>query len=243
MKDNFSTQADVYARYRPTYPPELFDFILKHTPGRMFAWDCATGNGQTARELAKHFDTVYATDISQKQLDNAVQADNIFYSNQPAEHTDFPPSCFDLITVSQALHWLRFDDFYAEVRRTGKRNAILATWMYTRLPITSEIEMIIHKLYSDILGKYWDSERKHVDANYSTIPFPFEEIKTPSFEIRFNWTLAELEGYFNSWSALQNYLKDGNESPIGQIIEEIAPLWKKDRMEVVFPIVMKLGRI
>ena len=30
MKDNFSKQADTYAKYRPTYPQELFDFIFSH---------------------------------------------------------------------------------------------------------------------------------------------------------------------------------------------------------------------
>jgi hypothetical protein len=54
MKDNFSRQADAYAKYRPGYPPELFDFILKYVEGRSAAWDCATGNGQSAMSLAKH---------------------------------------------------------------------------------------------------------------------------------------------------------------------------------------------
>ncbi len=104
MKDNFSIQADVYAKYRPDYPKELFDFILSHIHSKGIAWDCATGNGQTAKELAKHFEKVYATDISQKQLDNAEQASNIFYSIQAAEQTNFPANSFDLVSVSQALH-------------------------------------------------------------------------------------------------------------------------------------------
>ena len=104
MKDIFSSQSDGYAKYRPGYPKELFDFILKHPEKRIAAWDCATGNGQTAKELAKHFEQVYATDISSMQLANAEQLPNIFYSLQPAEQTKFENSSFDLITVSQALH-------------------------------------------------------------------------------------------------------------------------------------------
>ncbi len=71
MKDNFSRQAAGYARYRPSYPPELFDFILSYVKERTIAWDCATGNGQTAIVLAGLFEKVYATDISRKQLDQA----------------------------------------------------------------------------------------------------------------------------------------------------------------------------
>src|SRR5689334_1149416 len=114
MKDNFSKQASLYARYRPVYPPELFSFILNHIEKKDSAWDCATGNGQTAKELAKHFDKVHATDISQKQLDQAEQASNIFYSLQAAEQTNFSDNQFDLVTVSQALHWFDFDKFYTE---------------------------------------------------------------------------------------------------------------------------------
>jgi len=78
MKDNFSKQASVYAKYRPTYPPALFDFILKQIKNKQAAWDCGTGNGQAAKELAKHFEKVFGTDISQKQIDNAYKASNIF---------------------------------------------------------------------------------------------------------------------------------------------------------------------
>ena len=66
MKDNFSKQANLYAKFRPEYPSELYDFILQHIDNKGIAWDCATGNGQAAKVLAKHFETVFATDISQK---------------------------------------------------------------------------------------------------------------------------------------------------------------------------------
>src|SRR6185295_14341267 len=101
MKDNFSKQAAVYAKYRPTYPQELFSFILGHIENKQLALDCGTGNGQSAKELAKYFGKVFATDISQKQIDKAHRAANIFYSVQPAERTNFPDNNFDLITVSQ----------------------------------------------------------------------------------------------------------------------------------------------
>lgn len=120
MKDNFSKQAAGYAKYRPVYPPELYDFILANAPRKQAAWDCGTGNGQAANELAKTFDKVYATDISQKQIEKAVQQSNIFYSVQPAEQTNFPGNSFDLITVAQALHWFKFDDFYTELKRVAK---------------------------------------------------------------------------------------------------------------------------
>ncbi|MEX0681015.1 MAG: hypothetical protein WD097_06500 [Balneolales bacterium] len=66
MKDNFSEQSNQYAEFRPLYPEELFDFLLSLVPDRYSAWDCGTGNGQVAGQLANYFDKVAATDISRQ---------------------------------------------------------------------------------------------------------------------------------------------------------------------------------
>jgi ubiquinone/menaquinone biosynthesis C-methylase UbiE len=243
MKDNFSRQANAYAKYRPDYPKELFDFILSHINNKVAAWDCATGNGQTAKVLAKYFEKVYATDLSQKQLDNAEQASNIFYSLQAAEQTNFPDHYFDLVTVSQALHWFQFEEFYAEVNRVTKPGGYLAVWMYGGLTISPEIDRLKQHHYSNTLGAYWDNERKHVDDNYTSIPFPFAEINCPSFTIQFHWTIEELTGYFNTWSALQKFIASNNYNPVDDLIEKIRPYWIKERMKINFPVSLRMGQI
>lgn len=129
-KDFFSGHSKIYAAFRPTYPEELYQFIFKHLKHKTKAWDCATGNGQVAQYLSKHFDNVYATDMSQQQLDHAFPAPNIHYSVCKAEKTLFEDQQFDLITVGQALHWLELDSFYKEVKRTGKPGSLLAVWGY-----------------------------------------------------------------------------------------------------------------
>jgi len=72
MKDNFSKQAATYAKFRPSYPTALYDFIFQHTPRFESAWDCGTGNGQVAQALATRFTRVYASDISAGQLAQAL---------------------------------------------------------------------------------------------------------------------------------------------------------------------------
>src|SRR5215217_2960208 len=103
-KDLFSDQSEFYSRFRPTYPQDLFEYILAFADEKKLAWDCATGNGQAATVLADYFEKVEASDLSQSQLDQAVPKKNISYHLCPAEHTPFPDSCFDLITVAQAYH-------------------------------------------------------------------------------------------------------------------------------------------
>ena len=243
MKDNFSRQSAIYAKYRPAYPPQLYDFILEHVRNKQTAWDCATGNGQAAKELAKVFDKVYATDISQKQIENAVQQPNIFYSVQPAEQTNFPNDSFDLITVAQALHWFRFDDFYTEVKRVAKANSIFAGWAYSLLHISGEIDRLIEHHHYNVLGNYWDEERKYVDEEYSNIPFPYKKIDAPGFTISYDWTIDELEGYLNTWSALQKFISANQYNPVDELMSRIKPFWKQEKMRINFPIHLLLGQV
>ncbi len=94
MKDNFSSQSGNYAKYRPGYPSDVYKFIKKNLSSYNRAWDCGTGNGQVAAELSAFFTKVEATDISANQLKNAINKENIHYSMQPAEKTEFPRSIF-----------------------------------------------------------------------------------------------------------------------------------------------------
>jgi ubiquinone/menaquinone biosynthesis C-methylase UbiE len=243
MKDNFSKQSAIYAKYRPAYPEQLYDFLFQHVANKKAAWDCATGNGQAAKILAKAFDKVYATDISQKQIENAIQQPNIFYSVQPAERTNFADNSFDLITVAQALHWFRFDDFYTEMSRVAKTNSIFAGWAYSLLRISKEIDVLIEDHHYNILGNYWDEERKYVDEEYRNIPFPFKKLTTPGFTITCAWTLDELEGYFNTWSALQKFTTANQYNPINELMTRIKPFWKPEKMKVRFPIHLLMARI
>ena len=151
MKDNFSDQSNLYQQFRPTYPTELFEWIYQHVSNFDSAWDCGTGNGQIASELAIKFNHFFATDISAQQLANAAILPNITYSKQAAEHTNFANAVFDLITVGQAIHWFDFEKFYTEVKRTAKENALLAVVGYGKFNSEPAIDAIIESLYTDII--------------------------------------------------------------------------------------------
>lgn len=244
MKDNFSTQSDKYAKFRPTYPSDLFEFLNENVQEKRNAWDCGTGNGQVAFELAKTFDNIFATDISQQQIDNALQADNILYSLQPAEQTNFDNELFDLVVVAQAIHWFHFEKFYAEVKRTAKENALFCVVGYGRLEISKQIDNVIEDFYNNIIGKYWDKERKYIDENYQTIPFPFDEIQTPNFAITKHWTLEHLIGYLNTWSAVKHFIKQNNYNPVDKLQKDIEQLWGNEPIkQVQFPLLLRVGRI
>ncbi|MEL6717829.1 MAG: class I SAM-dependent methyltransferase [Bacteroidota bacterium] len=246
IQDKFSTQAQTYKKYRPTYPKELYALLLDLVEKKGTCWDCGTGNGQVAIELAKHFHQVYATDISQDQLDQAKQKENINYQLTRAEQTPFSDQQFDLITVAQAMHWFDFQAFYREVRRVGKEGGILSIWGYGLLRIEPKINELIDHFYHEVIGIYWNEERKHIDQAYNSIHFDFEQIpmKEDLF-INIHWSIEQLEGYFNSWSSVQNFKKVHPEiDPVAPTIAAIEKYWKVGEEKAVrFPIFMKVGRI
>lgn len=242
VKDLFSEHSKLYSQFRPMYPNALYEFIFSQVTNFDTAWDCGTGNGQSARVLNKKFKKVLATDISAKQIEQAYQADTIFYS-VCGEKTSFDESSIDLVTVAQAIHWFNVDAFYQEVNRVAKPNAILAVWGYSLLSINPEIDPLLYNFYKNVVGSYWDKERHLVDEQYKTIPFPFEEIPTPDFDFSFEWTSEQLAGYLTTWSATRKYMQVNEVNPVIKLMEDITPLWKENSMRVTFPLFVRMGRI
>ena len=243
MKDNFSKQAVDYSKFRPQYPEEMIEYIISFVHNKSTVLDIATGNGQVARKLSTHFKKVFATDISQKQLDNAIQADNIIYSKESAEKTSFENQQFDLIVVAQAVHWFDFESFYKEIYRILKRGGIFAVMGYGLFSTNPDSDKILRHFYYNILGPYWDPERKYLDENYETIQFPFEEIPAEKFENEFSWTFEALTGYLQTWSSVQHYISKNNQNPIDLIYNDLKVLWQKNDKKVIFPLLLRIGKL
>ena len=242
MKDYFSNHASDYARYRPTYPDELFDYLYEQVPNHDTAWDCATGNGQIAVRLAERFAYVYATDLSEQQLAQAPQQPNIIYQVATAEDASFDNQRFDIVTVGQAIHWFDFDRFYEVVGETLGNDGLLAVIGYGLHTVSPSVDRIAYQFYEDILGNYWDPARRYIEEGYRTIPFPFAEVIAPNFEQSLVWSYADYVGYLNTWSAVKHYLRQNARNPIDLIEAELKQAWGDERRTVRFPIILRVGR-
>lgn len=242
MKDRFSNHAHQYATFRPHYPKELYDFIFRQVNSFDLAWDAGTGNGQAAQVLAKRFRKVLATDISTKQLEQAVAMDNITYA-VGGETTKLADHSVDLVTVAQAIHWFDRPAFYAEVRRVLKPGGIVAVWVYGLLRISPAVDLLIDDFYTRVVGPYWDPERKLIDEELRTIEFPFREIAVPAFNMQVEWTLAELEGYLNTWSATRKFIRDQSKNPVSALMDRVNSIAAVGNLSVTFPLFLRLGKI
>ena len=243
MKDNFSTASDQYAQYRPTYPDAFFSYLRTLIPHPKTAWDCGTGNGQVAVTLASIFETVCATDISAPQIAHAPKLPNIHYAVQAAEQTNFPENHFDLIIVAQAIHWFDFERFYTEVNRTAKHEALLVVMGYGLLKIAPEIDTLITSFYKEVIGPYWDAERRYIDEMYQTIPFPFEEIAAPNFSNTSEWTCEHLLGYLSTWSAVKHYTRIHGFNPVDALAADLKKAFGNQVRQVDFPLLLRIGKV
>jgi SAM-dependent methyltransferase len=241
----FSRQAATYAAARPRYPAALYEAILAVTPGRSVAWDCATGNGQAAVDLARYFDRVIATDASADQISHAAAAPNVEYRVARAEESGLPRLGVDLTTVAQALHWLDHARFYEEVRRVTVPGGVFAAWTYGYCHAGEDVELLLRDFEDRLLGPYWDPRRRWVDEGYRTIPFPFAEFRMPAFELRVDWSLSQLGGYLRSWSAVANYRQAHGQDPVAPLLDQIVKQWgaQEQTRVVVWPLSVRVGRV
>jgi hypothetical protein len=227
FKDLFSKQANDYAKFRPTYPKELFDYLNSLTAEKNIAWDCGTGNGQAALELAKTFSSVMATDPSEKQISNAPAHPQIHYSVASAEDFNSIESQgkINLITVAQAFHWFKHERFAEIVKKLAAPDAYLVVWSYAISSVTPEVDRAVHHLYEDILHDYWESERRLVEDGYKSIAMPFKEIAPPVIAMKAEWSLEHFTGYLSTWSALQKYISINGQNPLETEYEKIKEAW------------------
>lgn len=244
FKDHFSKQATDYAKFRPKYPRALFQFIAAGAPDNQRALDVATGNGQAAVALAEFFEKVVAVDASANQIASASPNDRVEYRVAPAESSGLPDHSCDVISVAQALHWLDLEGFYAEARRVLKPRGLLAVWAYKELRIAPDVDTIVRRFHDEVVGLFWPPERKIVGRGYRELPFPFDEMETPEFQIEVQWSLAQLLGYLRTWSATQRFIQEKLRDPVDQIEQDLAAAWSDTKIErlAVWPLTTRIGR-
>jgi SAM-dependent methyltransferase len=243
FNDHFSRPAADYAKFRPGYPQELFNYLGGIAPSRQLAWDCGTGNGQAAIGLASVFDRVIATDASEKQIANAQEHEHVDYRVAPAEGSGIDSGTVDLIMVAQALHWFDLGRFYAEAQRVLKPDGVLAASAYNWLQIEPAIDEVVNRYYYEVVGSFWPPERKLVER-FADLPFTFHKIDPPKFEMRASWNLDHLVGYLRTWSSTQRFIAAKGSDPLKQIMDELGAAWgaPERTRNVVWPLTLRAGR-
>ncbi|MEM7611089.1 MAG: class I SAM-dependent methyltransferase [Pseudomonadota bacterium] len=242
FKDHFSGHAEDYARYRPGYPERLFEWLASVSPARDAVWDCATGNGQAALQLARVFSRVTATDASREQIEAATACDNVEYAVAPAENSGLAPSSMDAINVAQALHWFDTERFYTHAFDVLRPGGVLLVSSYGLCQITPEIDVIVNGLYGETLDRYWPPERLLVEQQYAGRLPDWPVLASPPFAMSVDWALDDMIGYLGSWSALRRYRKSHHDDPLVVVREQLRPVWGAGSRTVEWPLFVHAAR-
>lgn len=245
FRDLFSSASPGYAKFRPGYPPALFEWLAGQCRQRKRAWDCATGTGQAARGLADYFDSVIATDASRAQLREAAPHPKVRYVRSTAEASGLANASMDAIVAAQAVHWFDRPAFFREARRVGRPGAVVAVWTYWRLIVAPGIDEIIDRFYSTVVGPFWPPERTLIERQYRDIELPFEPIDPPGIAIDVEMDLDAIAGYVSTWSSVQRYRDVRGADPVPMLIAELAPLWgdPAHTRPTRWPLAIRAGRL
>jgi ubiquinone/menaquinone biosynthesis C-methylase UbiE len=242
--DHFSAVAASYARYRPTYPAALFDWIASTAPARERAWDCACGSGQATLPLSERFAQVTGTDASAQQLEEAPAHPGITWCVATAESSGLTAASFDVVTVAQALHWLDLPKFWVEVRRVLRRRGLFAAWCYGLATLDhADADARLRDFHDNVVGDYWPRERGHVDRGYRNIVLPFERLDSPTIEMSERWTLDRLLGYIRTWSAVRRYIEAKQVDPVEAFGDTLRRDWGDATRELRWPLTIVAGRV
>ena len=225
VSELFSIRSDDYARFRPAYPNDLFEWLADRCSATRLALDVAAGNGQASHPLSARFEHVVACDASPDQLSTGSRWQKVHRVAASAEKLPLRDGVVDLIVVAQALHWFATPAFFGEAKRVLGPDGMFCAWCYSLLRIEPLIDRLVDRLHGDILNGYWPSGRASVDQGYRDIQPPFQTIELPAFAIETRWGLDELVGYIRTWSAVKRWKQANEGDPLDQILPELSESW------------------
>ncbi len=130
--ERFTGFADTYDRYRPAIPAVILDILtqLAHTPRPRQVVDIGGGTGLSTRVWADRADDVIGVepgDDMRRQAEAQSRAlPNVHYRQGLSSATGLPDGCADIVTISQALHWMEPVATFAEVARLLRPGGVFA---------------------------------------------------------------------------------------------------------------------
>ena len=159
--ENFTGKADIYSKYRPSYPSELIDYLLGSNSinENSVIVEIGSGTGILTRQFLEKGLSVLAIEPNQDMRLHAEQSlkqfDQFISLNATAEHTTLEDKCADLIIAAQAFHWFDKEKFKKECKRILKEDAKVSLIWNSRdssSSLVSENEQICRKYCPKFYG-------------------------------------------------------------------------------------------
>jgi ubiquinone/menaquinone biosynthesis C-methylase UbiE len=226
------TAAARYASGRPRFHPIIIrrirDSLSIEEPLRR-ALDVGCGTGLSTGALKQIAREVIGLDAAREMLALAEREPAIYYVHASAELLPFGKEEFDIITLSQAFHWLDRDRFLREAYRVLRPQGVLVVYdNYFRITDDERFQTWHRDEY---LKRYPDAPRpKIVFTTENTRPFGFEVCKEEALDNFISFSPEGLIDYLVSQSNVIAVVEGGKETI------ESARSWLKTTLEPLFGI-------
>lgn len=234
QKGDFSSLADDYTKYRPSYSKLIVDLIFGATnkPAKeVIAADVGAGTGIfTKLVLDKNPKELYAVEpnenmrsAGEKFLPNGVK-----WRAAGAESTGLPSSTFDLVSMASSFHWPNTDLALNEFNRILKPSGIFVALWNPRITELSETESVIDNI---LTNEY--SVKSRVSSGRSGITLNLTNIlKSSNFfsEISYlettNKVFVSPERYIGAWRSVNDIRSQLGEEQFAKFISKISNIVK-----------------
>jgi ubiquinone/menaquinone biosynthesis C-methylase UbiE len=164
--NRFSSVAQLYRQYRPTYPLELLEWIkqqIKPTSSTVVV-DVGAGTGIFTRLLLDlNYAQTLAIEPNEAMRIESNLPDTIMKAGS-AENTNLPSESVDAIFVAQAFHWFNIEKTLIEFKRISKNpettlnvvfwnDRVLEAKSGELAEFTTELDQLYHRHATEEYGK------------------------------------------------------------------------------------------
>jgi SAM-dependent methyltransferase len=126
-----------YDRFRPRPPEALLDLLVRLAGGGRpgLVVDLGSGTGLSARAWAGRAERVVGVEPDDAMRAVAEEQGGAEFVAASSSATGLPDACADLVTCSQALHWMEPEPTFAEVGRILRPGGVFAAYDYDMAPV------------------------------------------------------------------------------------------------------------
>ncbi|WP_077617528.1 class I SAM-dependent methyltransferase [Bacillus sinesaloumensis] len=227
--DKFTDKAEIYAKYRPSYPLEYIEYLISESglnEDSLIA-DIGSGTGILSRHLLERGFAVIGVepnDDMRTVAEQTVKPGTRFISlNATAENTTLKDNSIDLVTVAQAFHWFNMEQFRLECQRILKQEAKVALVWNSR-----EASSDINKESAEVCRKYCPNF-KGFSGGMEETPIPFHQFfKDGKYETTYfgNDIHLHLDGFLGRYLSA-SYSPKENDKEYNSFITALTNLFDK----------------
>lgn len=228
----FTGRAQLYSKYRPTYPKAILDILRNEVRFDQYkiVADVGSGTGILSKIFLENGNRVFAVEPND-DMRSFAESDlsrfpNFVSVKGRAEKTTLEDQSIDLVTIGQALHWFDPEQSRKEFLRILRRHGHLCVLYNDRKKVE---DSGIMKSYEQIVNKYARDRaplQKVEDENLSRF---FNEWSFKKFTVE-NYQSLDFEGLLGRVDSA-SYMPQPDEQSFVQMKNDLKSMFEKYQRE------------